>query len=446
MDRPSQNIDDFAKSWRDALASAEIQPSDRTWSAIRGRMDAFFISRYQLKNTIYKWTAVIAVIVSISVSLPSQWRDYLGADQLSWSSIINFSKDSKNNDFRAVLIDDDFGFKDTPLVVQSIGSEQTSKSVITEISALENRLDNSSKMILSDFLVKKDLEEVAAIDLDKEMEIIPNFNFVIFNTNIIDKSTTRLWAGINVGGSTYDPNFQMNQSSLPGTGISMNPEFMNGLGGSVASLNETMTAGVTRKIEFNLGMVVKNRFTIEGGVQYSQAELIQHSNLLIQEFYFPTSMPIGSNQFSDISNQNKSKSSANQSQYISYSEENLAFQNKIDFATIPIRAGYLIIDQKLTVRVNAGVVTNFYLGNVKTDVLDDQTFYSYESGDNIIYKDISFSGQTGFSLGYRVLEKVDFTLEPNYTQSFQSITRDFSNFSASPNGFGVMAGVRYNFK
>jgi hypothetical protein len=78
--------------------------------------------------------------------------------------------------------------------------------------------------------------------------------------------------------------------------------------------------------------------------------------------------------------------------------------------------------------------------------LDDPTpLAEFTTSDNALYRNISFSGQTGMSLGYRLLQNVDVTFEPNYTQSFQSITRSYMGFSSIPNGFGIMAGVRYNF-
>jgi hypothetical protein len=120
-------------------------------------------------------------------------------------------------------------------------------------------------------------------------------------------------------------------------------------------------------------------------------------------------------------------------------------ENRIDFASVPLRAGYIFLDQRLSLRVNAGLVTNFYLGNIHRSLDEKNSIVEFRSNDNSLYRDISFSGQTGVSLGYRLLQNIDITFEPNYTQSFQSITRSYMGFSSVPNGFGVMAGVRYNF-
>ena len=221
----------------------------------------------------------------------------------------------------------------------------------------------------------------------------------------------------------------------------LNPGFLEDQEGTVTSLDENMMVGVNRKIEVNLGMTIKERFVLEGALQYVQTELVQQSNFMIENISYPISMASP-----NISTAPKVKDkSIEKMQEVSYTTTETELENRIDFASVPLRAGFIFLDQRLSLRVNAGLVTNFYLGNIHRS-LDDQTpIAEFRNNDNSLYRNISFSGQTGVSLGYRLIQNIDVTFEPNYTQSFQSITRSYMGFSSVPNGFGVMAGIRYNF-
>jgi hypothetical protein len=221
----------------------------------------------------------------------------------------------------------------------------------------------------------------------------------------------------------------------------LNSGFLRDQGGTVTSLNENMLVGINRKIEVNLGMTFKERFVLEGGLQYVQTELVQQSNFMVETISYPTSMsPQNPSPVAESTNKGVQKT-----QEIAYKNTETELENRIDYASVPLRAGFIFLDQRLSLRLNAGLVTNFYLGNIHRSLDDSTPLTEFTTSDNSVYRNISFSGQTGVSLGYRLLQNIDVTFEPNYTQSFQSITRSYMGFSSVPNGFGVMAGVRYNF-
>ena len=104
------------------------------------------------------------------------------------------------------------------------------------------------------------------------------------------------------------------------------------------------------------------------------------------------------------------------------------------------------LDKKINIKLNAGVVANFYMGNTITG--QDGNFESLEldPGLSSPYRTVSFSGITGVSVGYNFLNNFDLIVEPNYSQALQPLTRVESDFNASPSGFGMMAGLRYRFR
>ena len=107
---------------------------------------------------------------------------------------------------------------------------------------------------------------------------------------IIEKD--HLWAGINFGGSSFNPNYEIiNAGDMLSAGR-VKPRIFDRSRGYVTSLNENMLVGINRKIEVNLGMTIKDRFVLEGGLQYVQTELVQQSNFMVETISYPTSRPV----------------------------------------------------------------------------------------------------------------------------------------------------------
>ena len=77
MDSHSRDREPFANHWRKAVEEAEIAPSDSVWSLITKSLD---ILKYRHRAQIYSLVAAIAVLITIIVSIQSQW---LGSDPYS---------------------------------------------------------------------------------------------------------------------------------------------------------------------------------------------------------------------------------------------------------------------------------------------------------------------------------------------------------------------------
>ena len=430
MDSHSRDREPFANHWRKAMEEVEIAPSDSVWSLIAKSLD---VLKYRHRAQTYGLVAAIAVLITISVSIQSQW---LGTDPYSGNFYLSQNGDQNLSNDTSLLIgprtaSDRLYFLD----LKEVYSNSEHPKLVKKSSSLA-----MNKKILS--LDKKEYQLLDNNSIDKKTitPILASYPLLFLKKNLrIEKD--HLWAGINIGGSSFNPNYEMiNAGDMLSAG-GLNQGFLRDQEGKVTSLNENMLVGINRKIEVNLGMTIKDRFVLEGGLQYVQTELVQQSNFMVETISYPTSMP-AQNPSVVAENTNKGVQKA---QEIAYTNTETELKNRIDFASVPLRAGFIFLDQRLSLRVNAGLVTNFYLGNIHRSLDDPTPLAEFTTSDNSLYRNISFSGQTGVSLGYRLLQNIDVTFEPNYTQSFQSITRSYMGFSSVPNGFGVMAGVRYNF-
>ena len=430
MDSHSRDREPFANHWRKAVEEAEIAPSDSVWSLITKSLD---ILKYRHRAQIYRLVAAIAVLITIIVSIQSQW---LGSDPYSGNFYLSQNEVQNSLNDTSLLI----GPRTASDRLYFLDSKE--KYANSEHPKLVKK---SSSLVMDKKILRLDKKEHHFLNknsVDKKIitPILASYPLLFLKKSLIIERD-HLWAGINFGGSSFNPNYELiNAGDMLSAG-GLNQGFLTDQEGRVTSLNENMLVGINRKIEVNLGMTIKDRFVLEGGLQYVQTELVQESNFMVETISYPTSRPV---QNSSVIAENTSKG-VQKMQEIAYTNTETELQNRIDFASVPLRAGFIFLDQRLSLRVNAGLVTNFYLGNIHRS-LDDPTFLAeFTTSGNSLYRNISFSGQTGMSLGYRLLQNIDVTFEPNYTQSFQSITRSYVGFSSIPNGFGVMAGVRYNF-
>ena len=436
MDRQSNDRETFDNYWRKAMNQAEVTPPDSVWGMISKSLD---VMKYKHRSQLYGLVAAVAILITVSVSIQSDWV----ISRFNFESNY-FDNQNNQNELEVKIQPIDIDWSMGPNV-------QLNEFVFLDLSQFDfiykdrkHKKISSSPVIDKKIIVpdKKDYQlldktSIVKTTISPVQAHYPNF----LKESSIKGKGVQSWAGLNIGGSSFNPNYEMtNAGDILASG-GLNPGFLEDQEGTVTSLDQNMMVGVNRKIEVNLGMTIKERFVLEGALQYVQTELVQQSNFMIENISYPISMAAP-----NISTVPKIKDkSIEKMQEVSYTTTETELENRIDFASVPLRAGFIFLDQRLSLRVNAGLVTNFYLGNIHRS-LDDQTpIAEFRNNDNSLYRNISFSGQTGVSLGYRLIQNIDVTFEPNYTQSFQSITRSYMGFSSVPNGFGVMAGIRYNF-
>ena len=70
MDRRSSDRENFDNYWRKAMNQAEITPSDNVWGMISKSLD---VMKYKHRSQLYGLVAAVAVLVTVSVSIQSDW-------------------------------------------------------------------------------------------------------------------------------------------------------------------------------------------------------------------------------------------------------------------------------------------------------------------------------------------------------------------------------------
>jgi hypothetical protein len=189
-------------------------------------------------------------------------------------------------------------------------------------------------------------------------------------------------------------------------------------------------------------MKLSKRWTIESGIQYAMTDVTSKTNVIIENDFFAQPIP----NTSEVMGMPPIAGMATQDAQVEYVNEDIDLQNSFQFASVPLKAGFIVVDRKVNFKINAGIAADFYLGNTLKDSEKRVATLEVNPGSESPYRDLNFSGLAGIELGYRIVDRLNLSIEPNYRHALQPSTKGTSNFETVPTGFGVLAGLKYSFR
>ena len=129
------------------------------------------------------------------------------------------------------------------------------------------------------------------------------------------------------------------------------------------------------------------------------------------------------------------------------SADNLAFTspyqiNSVNqFVSVPVQAGYLLIDRKVGLQINSGVATNIFLQNTLTDKSGQLTKYAEGAGESSPYNSFSWSALMGTELSYKMGSQYRVSLAPGLRYSMSPLLK-----SASSSGNLMIWDLGFRFR
>lgn len=435
--------DNFENGWKDAFDKMSFDPEERVWESIDRTLANNEVLIYRRKALIYKWAAIAAIIFAVSISIPGYFD--FGDSRIRKGDTFLTSLTTREYKLSDQSTRISFGLTKSEMESEGL---LDSKHLIVENSESEEPRQTIAMMKLATNLPTKRNGAIISLSGEKpsnqHIYLMPDYTAARRSNKRQNQSNDeRFWAGVGVGSSTFDPNYQLTQPSdvlTPVINAGTTSALANATSGLLtdanASYEDNETMGSNYQVGFNMGMVLGSRLTLESGFAYAQSNLNSQTDRITENRFFATAVSAKEPLIEQTSARRD---------IVEYEREELALANTFQFAAVPVKAGYLVLDKKVNVRLNAGVVANFYMGNTITG--QDQDYGSLElyPGISSPYRTVSFSGITGVTVGYNFLNNFDLIVEPNYSQALQPMTKVESDFNASPAGFGLMAGLRYRF-
>lgn len=431
----------FEREWREAFDEWSEEPPKTVWTGIDRQLAYEDLGAYKAKLAVYRWVAAAVVLMAVSFGAISYFSQQSENYVITAAADINAPNPELPFDWAL-----DNWFERSTSQVDGFSSVGSGVQDIASISGLAGEEESNGLMPLYEIqpLTSKPLEvQFSNSYQDKHLYYLPVYNF---HKKKKSAESSQYWAGLDVGSGSFNPNYSSSANSLASnlgvnaaSGFSQNSN--RAFDSQSPTVRENMTAGETVSMGVNFGLKLGERWTLESGVQYARADAMTETNVIVRSDNFQEVIPatVQSKNIPAVVTELSKKA------VVEYDYRDVNMNNVFEFTSIPVKAGYVLLDEKFSMELNAGVVANIYLGNRLSTSDPNVAELTIGPGDSSPYRDLSFSGLAGVQLGYRFMKNFDFVLEPNYRQSINSITKSNSSFVANPSGFALTTGLRYNF-
>lgn len=467
MTGPENFEDQFEQEWYEALDGASETPPAMIWNEIDRQLTHQELMLYKTRVGIYRWVAAAVVIIASGLSAMEYF--YFHQRDHKYTDYIDVDKPDPLGGFTFRWIDIQEKPEQNLSVMASVSHEDLNSQVEdrtlnTEVSSqYSSPATAMASQTFQEISLANDYEYSLAMMDTYSLQPVSHSAFEpivatrdvgymlpVYSNRKVKKSSDdideKFFAGLTVGGGSFDPNFQSDGSGLLASSLDSDISgyslaSANSVKSSSPKVSENMLPGGTYSLAFNVGKQLTSKWSLEGGVQYARMETTTETNMVIKTTTWVEVIPATS----QVKGNPQLDAAVSKEEVVTYDYQDVDMNNQFQFTSVPVKAGYLLVDGRLKLRLNAGVVTNIYLGNKLTDTDEGVADITIGPGSDSPYREVSFSGIAGLQFGYMFMKNLDIVLEPNYSHSINSLTKDNSSFVANPSSFGVMTGFRYNF-
>lgn len=414
-----------------------IKAPEGIWSGIENSLNAELVTIYASQHLMYKWVSVAAVLIAVVLMgvlyFPSTLLQSEQTESASYNALLSSDIDLNNY----------YNYPFNGLSGRDLSFNPPDESnVVSEKTPDDASYNSSNEIIIYD-----EMNEVKGKRPNLSLAHVSNDIYRFRSSNGIprrvdeEKSGKKVWAGVEAGAGNFNSDFggsgtlanSLNPAGLAsaiGSGNFVNP---------TTSISQNMNEAVATTIGVDFGVQLGKKWTLESGVAYTSVENSGTASINVLDIYtIDNTNFISEGSINDPSVVSGSSARETTIEVRENYDHEVALNNSVQFASIPIKAGYFLVNDKFSLRLNAGLSANYLVeGNIS-----DPTRQIVNSDELNLYNEWSFDGISGLEFGYSIFDKFDLTIEPNYRHSITPI----SNSSNSPSRFLVQTGLRYTLK
>jgi hypothetical protein len=245
----------------------------------------------------------------------------------------------------------------------------------------------------------------------------------------------KLWTSVGFAAGSYNKangGFQQKEASSP---MSLSAARQT----STMVEKEAKASGVAYSVGANIGTKLSDRWVFQGGVNY----LTQSSDYTAQGAIAPLAdhtsfRPPSINELKKIS-----AADATEQALVNTPPYNV--NNSLRYLSVPLQAGFLLVNKNIGVQLNAGVSTDVFLQNTVSAEGGNLAKTNDALGDKSSYRSVNLSGLAGTELSYRFSKNYRVALNPGIRYPFNSIYRSDAQISSTPITFDIGLRFRYIF-
>ncbi len=203
---------------------------------------------------------------------------------------------------------------------------------------------------------------------------------------------------------------------------------------------ETKASGYAYSMGLNVGTKLSDRWVLQGGVNYlTHSSDYTANNVVVtsagtqqQRFRAATTNEIIHSNAQDLNNKILFSAPYN-------------VNNSLRYLSIPMQAGYLLVNKTFGLQLNAGVATDLFLQNTVTPDSENLDKTTQPGGADSPYRTVNLSGLFGTEFSYRFGERYRVSLNPGIRYPLSTIYKSELGVQASPLTFDVGLRFRYIF-
>ncbi|WP_020532357.1 hypothetical protein [Flexithrix dorotheae] len=481
---------DFENAWKDAFDGAESTPNPATWGKIDGELNKAAFVKYKGYYKIYKAVAAVALLISGTISILYFSKD---ANNNLLSDQINKEVNSENeklkspdenaaaefnspNESSAQIAnpENELNKEEHSPFSGNVSNSEKSESVIpsqqisknesaiggTQVqgeevffggnhSALEN-LSKEQKIVLAN---KQQFSivniPVQLIDTDKitanDFPLVTKKTAFLWYNNLEEEETkasrkqNEVYANVNLNSGFFNPNFE--GGNMSGTMLSNAASVINTVPNAIpaSDLGIQNSPDASFSYGINMGMKLSGKWVIEGGVAYANYNSTMQTNVALQGTQGEAAIP--------ITFQTRTENFGLTSPSVLDVNATHSLNNSFEFASVPVQAGYVIGQKKLSLIVKAGVASDFFLRNEISENSGSGYSVATNPGDvDSQFRRVYFNGSVGNEVNYSIHDNYSLSVEATYRFALNSFTKPTANFSSNPDGYAIGMVFRYHFK
>lgn len=296
-----------------------------------------------------------------------------------------------------------------------------------------------------------DLQYHAGLYEMTHMYLIPGIMPLMPEEDKEEESYSKLFAGVSFSSGVFDPNFSEGNTETAGSSMMSNLPIVSAKGDEtgkivspfltdrykeLANSNERAEPAFSYAYGINVGKRLSKRWVIQGGVKYGKYSSNTSTSAYVQD--------PDNNKLYPLHLVANAESTYQANRRITTTRD-YKLKNNFEFISIPLEAGYILVDRKIDVLVSAGVGTRIFLKNNLEDQSNLFEDVEVTPGADSPYKDLFFNGLFGAEISYQFGGHYTISLAPSYSLALSSFTKSETVFTSNPKSLSMSLGLRYFF-
>lgn len=430
----------FEDGFRNAFAGAEVLPSTTVWTNIE--LDLEKASGGKLKRNLLMFQLLAAASVAFAFGIAALYyldqpvkKETSGKESLSQqevSSSRNSSTKAPDQKLISGVSDRPRSTKKSDDASNHVASGRSEKIIPDQSAGDQYIKDKSENHFIEGRIVRSDLSAFIKtnkpqLHLPKEEEPVEPDAGMVLLAKLKDEekkyrddekktsgSAEKVWASLGFGAGSYKPNVQSSAANLNAA--------TTGASSSQASVN-----GNSYSVGMNVAGKLSKRVVLQGGISY----LAQNA---------------------DFTSTYANQGVASLNEFIKVSDYDFSPQtpytvnSNMQFVSIPVQAGYLVVDRAFGLQLNGGISTDLFINNTLTPASGDYQKVTQAAGKDSPYRTVNFSGLLGTEFSYRIASHYRISLNPGLRYSLHSIYKEEVAGEITPVTVDVSLRFRYIFK